>query len=166
MQVRDLEQLFDYSYWANERIFRAAGQLTPEQFTQDIAGSYGSIRNTMVHALSAEWGWLDRSGGPKRGPKLKSEDYPTLQSLLDKWKTVEPQMREFLAGLKDADLARVVEFSITGTDHNALRVDQMLQHAMVHGAHHRGQLSLLLRTIGIAPGNNDMLEYFLDESTR
>jgi uncharacterized damage-inducible protein DinB len=67
MTVKDLERRFDYGYWANSRFLAVISQLTPEQFTQNVAGSYGSIRNTLVHMLSAEWGWLDRCGGPPRG---------------------------------------------------------------------------------------------------
>ena len=66
MTVKDLEILFDYGYWANEKLFQLITQLTPEQFALPVGGSYGSIRNTLVHALSAEWGWLDRCGGPER----------------------------------------------------------------------------------------------------
>ena len=29
--------------------------LTPEEFTRSVAGSYESIRNTLVHVLSAEY---------------------------------------------------------------------------------------------------------------
>ena len=54
MTVKDLEVLYDYGYWANGRLFNVISQLTPEQFTVAVAGSYGSIRNTMVHLLSAE----------------------------------------------------------------------------------------------------------------
>jgi uncharacterized damage-inducible protein DinB len=61
--VNDLEVLYEYDTWANHRVFEVVSQLTPEQFTQSVAGAYGSVRNTMVHILSAEWGWLDRSGG-------------------------------------------------------------------------------------------------------
>ena len=53
MRVKDLEELFDYSYWANDRLFEVAAQLTPEQFTKPVAGSYGSVRNTLVHVLRA-----------------------------------------------------------------------------------------------------------------
>src|SRR5262245_29181162 len=63
MTVNDLERRFDYGYWANARLFAVISQLTTEQFTQNVAGSYGSIRNTLVHALSTEWGWLARCGG-------------------------------------------------------------------------------------------------------
>jgi uncharacterized damage-inducible protein DinB len=67
MTVKDLERLCDYGYWANHEILAVAAHLTPEQFRQTVAGSYGSVRNTMVHILSAEWGWLDRCGGHERG---------------------------------------------------------------------------------------------------
>ena len=106
MTVKDLERLYDYAYWANKKLLAVVAQLTPEQFTQTVAGSYGSVRNTLVHILSAEWGWLDRCGGPARGPALKADDYPSLECLAERWAKGEGQMREFLAGLKDEDLHR------------------------------------------------------------
>jgi uncharacterized damage-inducible protein DinB len=39
-------------------------------------------------------------------------------------------------------------------------VGELLQHAANHGAHHRGQVSLLLRLLGYAPENFDLLFYF------
>ena len=112
MRVKDLEELFDYSYWANDRLFEVAAQLTPEEFTKPVAGSYGSVRNTLVHVLSAEWGWLDRCGGARRGNALIPTDYPTLISLLHQWHQIESHTREFFGTLKDEDLDRVVEFTL------------------------------------------------------
>ena len=66
MTVRDLKERYDYGYWANQKLFKVLETLTPEEFTQSVAGSYGSIRNTLVHVLSAEAGWLERCGGPER----------------------------------------------------------------------------------------------------
>src|ERR1051326_7560795 len=112
MRVAELTELYDYGYWARDQLLHAIGQLPPEQFTQPVAGSYGSIRNTLVHVLSAEWGWLDRCGGPPRGPKLNPDDYPTLETLIDRWREVEGSMRAFLAGLTDDDTDRAVEFTL------------------------------------------------------
>src|SRR5438067_12526744 len=109
MTVRDLERLYDYGDWANRKLFAAMAPLTREQFTRNVAGSYGSIRNTLVHTMSAEWGWLDRCGGAARGPALNADDYPTLESITARWTVVERSVREFLAGLKDEDLERTVE---------------------------------------------------------
>jgi uncharacterized damage-inducible protein DinB len=43
--IEDIKTLFDYSSWANDRLCVVLSQLTTEQFTQPVAGSYGSIRN-------------------------------------------------------------------------------------------------------------------------
>lgn len=157
--AKDLQALYDYGYWANGKLLGTVSQLTPEQFTQSVVGSYGSIRNTLVHVLSAESGWLDRCGGPKRGPALVASDYPTVSSLVDRWKQVEGQAREFLATLDDEDLNRPVEFSLGGPKY-VMKVGELLQHGATHGVHHRGQVAVLLRALGQPPGNVDMLVYF------
>src|SRR3954469_1767167 len=112
MTVADLARRYDYNYWANSKLLAVLEQLTPEQFTQNVAGSYGSIRNTLVHMMSAEWGWIDRCGGPSRGPLLKADEYPTFASVTEQWAIVEGYAREFLGTLADAELARIVEFTI------------------------------------------------------
>jgi uncharacterized damage-inducible protein DinB len=149
--------LYDYNYWANKRMFGVIEQLTPEEFCQSVAGSYASIRNTLVHVMSAERGWLDRCGGPPRGPRLEPADYPTPQTLVEKWNWVEESMRKFLSGLSDADLSRPIEFSFSPEEKHSVPMGRLLQHAAVHGVHHRGQVALLLRTLGRVPGNFDLV---------
>jgi uncharacterized damage-inducible protein DinB len=160
MTVKDLEALYDYSYWANKKLFEVLAGLTPEQFTEAVAGSYGSVRNTMVHVLSAEWGWLDRCGGAPRGPALVASDYPTLASLLDRWQQVEASVRTFLADLRDEHLDRVVEFAFGSGPKHAMWLAELMHHAAIHGVHHRGQVALLLRSLGQVPGNFDILFYY------
>jgi uncharacterized damage-inducible protein DinB len=162
--VEDLKTLFDYSYWANDRLCGVLSQLTTEQFTQPVAGSYGSIRNTMVHMLSAEWGGLARCGAPARGPALNSQDYPTVTSLFERWRHVEACVREFLSTLQDADLGRVVEFAIGGGSRQSMTLGELLHHTAIHGVHHRGQVALLLRMLGHVPGNFDILLYYARHS--
>src|SRR5690242_14866283 len=99
MTINGLRRRYDYGYWANKKLFAVITQLTPEQFTQSVAGSYGSIRNTLVHMMSAEWGWIDRCGGPKRPAQLKADDYPTAESVIEQWTIVEGYAREFLGTL-------------------------------------------------------------------
>jgi uncharacterized damage-inducible protein DinB len=133
-------------------------QLTPEQFTQPLSGNHGSIRNTMVHVLSAEWDWLSRCGGPERGAPLDPLNFPTVASLVDTWNQVEGWVRAFLSTLRDEDLARNVEFVIGGTEKRSMPMGELLQHAANHGVHHRGQVSLLLlRLLGSNPDNFDFL---------
>lgn len=159
MRVKDLERLYDYSCWANRRLMGVVSRLTPEQFTQSVAGSYGSVRNTLVHVLSAEWGWLERCGGPARGERLNPQDYPTVDSLVQAWARVEESMRTFLAGLGDDDPGDEIVFSLAAGTKERLPLGELLQHSAIHAVHHRGQVALLLRILGHAPGNFDFLLY-------
>jgi uncharacterized damage-inducible protein DinB len=163
MRVSDLEHLYDYHYWANEKLFGVVSQLTPEQFIQSVAGSYGSIRNTLVHILSAEWGWLDRCGGLERGERLRPEDYPTVESLREAWRRVERHLREFLSGLRDEDLTRDIEFALGGGPTHVMALGDLMLHAAVHATHHRGQVALLLRMLGYVPGNFDLVVYVAEK---
>ena len=157
-------RLYDYSYWATAKLLEAVARLTDEEFVRDVGGSYGSIRNTLVHTLSAEWGWLERCGGPPRGPKLQPDAFPTLAKVREAWQGVEAQMRAFLQGLSDADLARPIEFAFPESGTRVLPLAALLQHGAVHGIHHRGQVALLLRLLGHPPGNVDLLFYDLERS--
>ena len=150
MTVKDLQTLFDYGDWANTKLLPVLSQLTTERFTQSVAGSYGSVRNTMVHVLSAEWGWLDRCGGTARGAGLDASDYPTVASVFDRWQQVEGYVREFLSTLRDEDLGRIVEFAIGGSPKQAMRLGELMHHA------------LLLRSLGYTPGNFDILFYYAE----
>ena len=79
---------------------------------------------------------------------MNPQDYPTVESLVRAWSRVEEHMRGFLAGLKDEDLTRDVEFAIGGGPKHAVPLGDLMQHAAAHAVHHRGQVALLLRALG------------------
>ncbi len=163
MRPTDLARLYDYGCWANRRLLAVVAQLTPDEFTRRVGGSYGSVRNTLEHVLSAERGWLERCGGPPRGDRLRPEDFPTLESILAVWARVEVGMRTFLDALREEELAEDVAFAFgSGPTQSAARGD-LLQHAMLHAVHHRGQIALLLRELGHTPGNVDLLYYAVEQ---
>jgi uncharacterized damage-inducible protein DinB len=43
------------------------------------------------------------------------------------------------------------------TAQRSMPLGELVQHAANHGVHHRGQVALLLRSLGHAPGNVDIL---------
>lgn len=163
MTSKVLETLCDYGYWANKKLLEVLSLLIPEQFQQPLSGNHGSIRNTMVHVLSAVCGWLSRCGGPERGAALNPADFPTVTHLIDTWKQVEGNLRAFLATLRDEDLARNVEFAIGGGEKRSLPLGELLHHAANHAVHHRGQVALRLWLLGYNPENFDILFYYAEK---
>jgi uncharacterized damage-inducible protein DinB len=166
MTVTDLKRAFDYGHWANHKLFPVISQLTPDQFTRTVDSSHGSIRNTLVHIASAEWGWIARCGGPQRGAPLTPADFPTPESVLSLFNKIETQTREFLSKLQENDLARNIDFVLGGEEKRTMPMGELLQHAANHGVHHRGQISLLLRLLGYAPDDFDLLFYDIERHER
>lgn len=160
MTVADLVTLYDYSYWANARLFSSIAGLGDDAFTREVAGSFGSVRTTLVHMMSPESGWLERCGGPRRGERLMPDDFPTLRAVTQRWSVYEQQMRSFLAALTDDDLLRVITYTIPPLEFSGSgRIGDLLHHGANHNAHHRGQAALLVRALGHAPGNFDLVFY-------
>ncbi len=59
MNKDDIQLLYEYDRWANHRVLQAASTLTAEQFTRDLGGAFHSLRDTLVHIVAGEWGWLE-----------------------------------------------------------------------------------------------------------
>ncbi len=159
MRVEELKLLYDYSDWANKRLFPVVSQLTPEQFTQPVGGQHPSIRDVLVHMVSAQWGWLSRCGGAQRGPALQPADYPNVASVRDVYSRVEAYVREFLSQLEDDDMGRIIEFANPSGEKRSMPLGELMQHAAIHGVHHRGQIALMLQLLGCDPDNVDILLY-------
>jgi hypothetical protein len=58
MTKDDIQLLYEYDRWANNRVLRAVSTLSAEQFTRDLGGSFRSVRDTLVHIIGGERGWL------------------------------------------------------------------------------------------------------------
>ena len=58
MTKDDIQLLYEYDRWANNRVLQAASTLSAEEFTRDLGGSFRSVRDTLVHIVGGEWGWL------------------------------------------------------------------------------------------------------------
>jgi len=147
-----LRELFAYNYWARDRQFRACAVLTPEQFLRPLGNSYSSVRDTIVHLLGAEWVWQERWRGrsPTRedAREFAPENFPDLASIERRWKPVERDVRDFLAGLSEQALSRDVTYTNLAGERWSYPLWRALFHLVNHQTYHRGQLTTLLRQLG------------------
>ena len=75
-------EFFQYNHWANQELMGVCINLRDEIITASIPGSYGSIRDTFIHILKAEMGFLKRIHGTYPKPDFKWEADPTLTQLM------------------------------------------------------------------------------------
>jgi uncharacterized damage-inducible protein DinB len=161
MNVRDLQTLLDYHYWARDRVLAAAEPLTAEQFTRDLGSSFKSVRDTLAHTFSAEWAWYSRWQGTSPSAQLPAEDFPDVATIRERWVAQESLVRAFIASLDDAGIERVIEYKMLNGQAAATPIWQMLQHMVNHARYHRGQVTTMLRQLGAAPAKSmDMIAFY------
>ena len=51
MTKADVQLLYEYDRWANNKVLQAASLLNAQQFTRDLGGSFRSVRDTLVHII-------------------------------------------------------------------------------------------------------------------
>ena len=159
MSVEYIRTLYKYSAWANGRILDTAASLAPEQLTKAAGASFGSLRDTLVHTMWAQWLWLQRWKGVSSNTQLRAGDFSDLDAIRTHWGALEQETSDFVAGLGETELARVVRYTNAKGEPWAYPLWQMLMHQVNHATQHRSEAAILLTQMGHSPGDLDLLIY-------
>lgn len=155
--LKTFSELFEYNYWARDRQLEACAVLSPEEFQRALGNSYLSIRDTLAHLVGAEWLWLERCRGRSPRAMPSAEEFPTLVTIAERWRTVEQGMREYLSGLNEEVLARTLIYTNLRGETWKYPLWRVLLHLVNHQTYHRGQVTTLLRQLGRRPAPVDLL---------
>ncbi|MCE7985881.1 MAG: hypothetical protein DYG89_32280 [Caldilinea sp. CFX5] len=161
MNANAFRHFYDYHFAENRIIWeRYITQLSYEQFTQPMGYSLGSVRDQLVHLLSADEMWFSELRGvepPDPFPPAMVDDRPLIRA---HWAQVEQMMRAYLADLQDAMLfTKPIQEPDEDRD---LIVWQVLLHVVNHGTDHRAQLLRLLNDLGVKTVSQDYIFYVYD----
>jgi uncharacterized damage-inducible protein DinB len=172
MNKDDMQLLYEYDRWANNRVLQAVSGLSDEQFTRDLGGSFRSVRDTLVHIIAGEWGWLAYWKEPtlsaafttdlrkRREALFHPEAFPNPAAVQRKWAEVEKEQAEFVNGVTNESLRRMLPFRTTQAS-----LANLMQHLANHSTYHRGQVALMMRQLGAEPVATDF-HVFLVEGRR
>jgi uncharacterized damage-inducible protein DinB len=170
MTKDDIQLLYAYDRWANNRVLQAASALSTEQFTRDLRGSFRSVRDTLVHIIAGEWGWLAywKESSPcsafltdlrtRRDALFNPDAFPNVATVHLKWAEVEKEQAEFVNRLTNESLEKMVPFRTT-----QVRLAHLMQHLANHSTYHRGQIALMMRQLGAAPLATDFHVFLVSD---
>ena len=160
MNQSDILTLFDYNDWANGRIAAVAERVSDEQFRAPANVSHGSLRDTLVHMLSADWVWRLRcQEGISPESLLSFDDFPTFAAVQKRWAKESAALRDYIEGLTDEDLVETIYYSSTSGRPYSDTLWHILFHLANHGTQHRSEAAVLLTEYGHSPGDLDFIVY-------
>src|SRR5215212_4378059 len=157
-------ELLLYMIWADRLVLATVRQVREEDLTRDAGVSFKSILGTLAHILGSERTWLSRFlGNPlDRVPSL--QDFPDLPTWIAGWEETASQLKAFLAGLTDEQLATPLTWTNTRGESHTHPLWYPVSHMVNHATYHRGQVISLLRHIGYPVPATDLIVYFYERA--
>src|SRR5258705_8122642 len=168
MDLTNINQLFNYTEWANNLAMDAAAKLSDDNLRRDVGISHTSIFGTLVHMAGAEWIWLERWNGRSHAKaeawlQWTTQSCADLAALKDRWMEVVDRRWKYVSELDDAKLASELAFKLLSGDPSSMRVVDQMQHGANHATMPRGQIVGMIRHLGIEPPSTDLLFYLRRE---
>jgi uncharacterized damage-inducible protein DinB len=148
--------LFEYMRRADGRILDVCETLTPEQYAKVLGGSFPSVQATVAHVAAAADVWSTRleGGTPTRVPDVS--DYGSLQAARDR---LDRAHRVFIDAAEHWSGPEAEEvFTYVNTQGATVTLPRwaVLRHIVNHATYHRGQLTNMLRILGVTVPATDI----------
>ena len=164
--LETIRLLFDYTRWADTRMFDAVSKLSPEQWTKDLGSSLKSARDTVVHVVSAQWIWISRWKGEVPKGMWTAADYPTPASIREKSEALAKDLAAFVAEQTEESLAKPLAYKNLKGDSFSYPLGQLMLHTVNHSTYHRGQVTTLIRQLGAQPLTSDLVVYYAEKAKK
>ncbi len=159
MDLKSLQLLYDYNAWANARVLDRSADLSQEQLLADQGASYPSLRDTLVHTMSAQWIWLSRWQGTSPSALHKPTEFPDVVTIRGRWDLIEADTQQFISELDPSRLAADLAYRNTRGVRWVYPLWQQMLHQVNHGTQHRSEAAMILTQFGRSPGDLDLLVY-------
>lgn len=153
----DLTDLLEFNDWAVRLLHEAVGELSLDEWTTPVGGSFGSIQSTVAHLVGAEWVWLERWKGASPS-SVPDWVIPADASTLDEhWEAVAADRRQWMNARSDEELRQVLSYRRLDGEPGSTRLDLLIRHVVNHSTYHRGQVAAFLRDVGKSPPSSDLV---------
>jgi uncharacterized damage-inducible protein DinB len=154
MTAEEARRHLRYSEWASRRLLDAAMALPAEQRERDLGSSHKGVLDTLAHIVFADRIWLHRV---LRTPEAAAEAVEV------EWPRLWRQWADLAALWTDVELAQVLEYKdLRGAPRDS-KLEEIVMHVVNHATLHRGQVLGMLRQLGVAPPQTDLITFYREQ---
>jgi len=155
-----------YAVWATRRTLEAVRHLSPREYVRDLGASFRSVRGILEHMLVTDWGWYELLAGESPGitDPPDTQFYAEFSNLENDYRALLVRYEILASFLDDPELATRFAYSQLEVPWLDSRVPkwQGLMHLVNHGTYHRGQIAALMRQLGHAVAETDLIHFYLE----
>ena len=151
-----LPDFFKYNLWANLRLLDACAQLSDAQLDATTKGTFGSVRETLMHLFASEEGYARHFNFTGTAPTPRLADLTTFPGFDELRRRAERSGKELIAIAEQGDLSQILH--LDGGTYDAPVIVVLIQ-AVNHAIDHRSQIATLLSQQDIKPPDLDGWAY-------
>ena len=159
MDVNDIQELYRYNEWANDRVFDVVSRLAPEEFTRDLGNSFPSVRDTLTHLVWGEWIWLQRWKGSSPRHTFDSREFTDVNALKTRWLAFVAEQRTFVGAVTAERLGAVLSYVNLQGQTWQYPLWRQMYHVVNHSTYHRGEVTTMVRQLKSVPVATDFLVF-------
>jgi uncharacterized damage-inducible protein DinB len=149
-----LPDFFKYNLWANLRLLDVCATLSDTQLDATMQGTFGCVRETLMHLFAAEEGYVGALTGQIPTPRLK--ELTTFPSFDELRRRAEMSGKELISVAEQRELGQTLY--LDGGTYEATDIIVLIQ-AINHAIDHRSQIATLLSQQDIEPPDLDGWSY-------
>jgi len=147
-----------YGAWMNGRMLESCGELTDADRRRDLGAFFKSVHGTFDHLIYGDAAWMGRFTGSAMPVKPIGEiAHATWEELEIARRALDIRIERWAADVTEEWLAEHMSYvSVNDGKTRTLPRWVLATHMFNHGTHHRGQLTTLMKQLGIDPGVTDL----------
>lgn len=148
----------EYNQWMNQSLYDGCARLSDEQRKRDLGAFFKSIHGTLNHLLSVDKVWMGRFlGEPFLSPAVGHELHSDYEELRREREKEDVRIVQWASSLAPQWLSGLFAFSSNlDGKHRVLPAWVAVTHFFNHQTHHRGQVTTLMKQLGVDPGITDI----------
>lgn len=159
----DLPSLFAYNRWANGRMLEAVRTLTPEQYVQEPAPGWASVRSTLVHMAGATRLWARVLRGETSVSRIEEAECPTFADVERLFEEGHDAFDGLLAEATPETLASLWDSKDLRGNPRRFPFWAAYRHVANHATYHRGQVASKLKRLGVEPPFTDLVLWAMEQ---
>lgn len=151
---------FRHNAWATDLVLTTCQGLTDDQLDATVAGTFGSIIETLRHIVSSEASYYRRLSGDEPEWLTEALETADVATLAEHATDLAGRWQRFLATPFDAERTYIVQWE--GDEYRDVPAGVVLVQALHHAGEHRTQVCTTLTAIGMPPLELGVWEFAAD----
>jgi uncharacterized damage-inducible protein DinB len=156
-----LEALFHHNTWANLKLLDYCEGLNDEQLETSTAGTYGSIRDTLLHIVRAEVGYVYRASGKLPDDPPQRGHFPGFAPLKRAAQWAGEELLQLAVSARADTIVQEVQPETPDVIEQFTLASLMMQ-AINHSTEHRTQVSTTVTQLGLEPPDMSGWQYMVE----